>query len=82
MLKISTMTEPSLRGVSEAISGGPILVAEGDGWRLAGLAAWKRGLVKGTDVLPGRYGEISYGVRLAHYAGWISETMATPADGD
>jgi exopolysaccharide biosynthesis protein len=29
LLKISTMTEPSLRGVSEAISGGPILVREG-----------------------------------------------------
>jgi hypothetical protein len=29
VLKISTVTEPSLRGVAEAISGGPILVRDG-----------------------------------------------------
>ena len=63
-------------------SGGPILVAAGDDWELAGIAAWKRGIVIGTEVFPGRYGETSYGVRLAHYAGWIGETTAIPdADG-
>lgn len=52
-------------------SGGPILVEVGDAWHLAGINAWKRGQVVGTDVFPGRYGETSYGVRLAHYADWI-----------
>lgn len=58
-------------------SGGPILVAAGKDWELAGIAAWKRGIVVGTDVFPGRYGETSYGVRLAHYADWIDEVIAT-----
>ena len=57
-------------------SGGPILVAAGKDWELAGIAAWKRGIVVGTDVFPGRYGETSYGVRLAHYRDWIRETIA------
>mgnify|MGYP005755401351 CR=1 FL=1 len=59
-------------------SGGPILVAAEDGWRLAGVAAWKRGQVVGTEIRQGRYGEISYGVRLAHYAGWIEQILADP----
>lgn len=62
-------------------SGGPILVAVGNEWHVAGIAAWKRGEVEGTEIHPGRYGEISYGVRLGHYADWIETTMAT-AGGD
>lgn len=57
-------------------SGGPILVAVGDEWHVAGIAAWKRGVVTGTDIHPGRYGETSYGIRLGNYADWIEETMA------
>lgn len=57
-------------------SGGPILVAVGNEWRLAGVAAWKRGIVIGTDVFPGRYGETSYGVRLVHYRDWLAKVMA------
>jgi secreted trypsin-like serine protease len=58
-------------------SGGPILVAVGDEWHVAGISAWKRSVVTGTDIHPGRYGETSYGVRLGNYADWIEETMAT-----
>ncbi len=57
-------------------SGGPILVAMGNEWHLAGIAAWKRSEVVGTEIRPGRYGEISYGVRLGNYADWIEETVA------
>lgn len=60
-------------------SGGPILVAVDDEWHVAGLAAWKRAEVVGTEIHPGRYGEISYGVRLGHYAEWIGKTT-TAAD--
>lgn len=56
-------------------SGGPILAMEGDQWRLAGLAAWKRSQVVGTEIRQGRYGEISYGVRLAHYSDWIGRIL-------
>lgn len=45
-------------------SGGPMLIAVGDAWQLAGVAAWKRGVVEGTQVRPGKFGEGSYGVRL------------------
>lgn len=58
-------------------SGGPMLIAVGDEWHVAGIAAWKRSMVTGTDIHPGRYGETSYGVRLGHYANWIEETIAT-----
>ncbi len=57
-------------------SGGPILVAMGNEWHVAGIAAWKRAVVIGTEIHPGRYGETSYGVRLANYADWIEETIA------
>lgn len=58
-------------------SGGPMLVAMGDEWHVAGITAWKRGQVDGTEVRLGRYGETGYGVRLAHYADWIGKTIAT-----
>jgi hypothetical protein len=51
-------------------------VAVGDAWQVAGIVAWKRGEVVGTEPRPGRYGEIAYGVRLAHYRDWIEETIA------
>lgn len=61
-------------------SGGPILVAVDKQWQVAGVTAWKRGLVEGTELRPGRYGETSYGVRLGNYAGWIEETMTVGGD--
>lgn len=57
-------------------SGGPILVAVGNEWHVAGIAAWKRGEVNGTELRPGRFGETSYGVRLGNYADWIKKTIA------
>lgn len=66
-----------LEGISgNGDSGGPILVAIGDEWQLAGVASWKR--VEGNPAAfrPGMYGQSSYGVRLAHYAAWIEATMA------
>ncbi|MCI4566697.1 trypsin-like serine protease [Lysobacter sp. CFH 32150] len=58
-------------------SGGPILVAVDNEWHVAGIAAWKRAEVNGTEIYPGRYGETSYGVRLGHYADWIETTTTT-----
>ncbi len=60
-------------------SGGPLLIAVGDGWQLAGVAAWKRGIVEGTEIKPGKYGESGIGVRLQHYAEWMAQTMARAA---
>lgn len=57
-------------------SGGPMLIAVDNQWHLAGIAAWKRSEINGTEIRPGRYGEISYGVRLANYAEWIENVMA------
>jgi hypothetical protein len=60
-------------------SGGPILVGVGNEWQVAGVSAWKRGMVSGTEIHPGRYGETSYGVRLGNYIDWI-ETTTTAAN--
>jgi hypothetical protein len=60
-------------------SGGPMLIAVGDAWQLAGIAAWKRAVVEGTKLRPGKYGEASIGVRLQHYAEWIDRTVAEGA---
>lgn len=61
-------------------SGGPILIAVGDGWQLLGIAAWKRAVVEGTELRPGAYGESSVGVRLQHYAEWMQQAMAEGAE--
>lgn len=57
-------------------SGGPILVAVGDEWQVARIMAWKRVVVTGTELHPGRYGETVYAVRLGIYADWIEKTIA------
>lgn len=57
-------------------SGGSILGAVDDERQVAGIAAWKRGQVVGTALKPGCYGEIAYGVRLAHYRRWIEAKIA------
>lgn len=58
-------------------SGGPVLVAVGDEWRVAGLTSWKR--VDGNPAIfrPGKYGQISYSIRLGHYLKWIEATIAS-----
>lgn len=61
-------------------SGGPILVAVGSDWHLAGITAWKRGVVRGTEVFPGRFGETCYGVRLGNYVNWMKTIMASGTD--
>lgn len=60
-------------------SGGPILVAVGDEWQVAGITAWKRVQGNPADTWPGKYGQTNYGVRLAHYREWIERTIASPA---
>jgi secreted trypsin-like serine protease len=60
-------------------SGGPLLIQVDDAWQLAGLAAWKRARVEGTQVRQGKYGESSLGVRLQHYAEWMARTMVSAA---
>lgn len=68
---------PLEASIGSGDSGGPILIEVGDEWQLVGVAAWKRGLVEGTALKPGRYGESSLGVRLQHYAEWMARTMGS-----
>ena len=57
-------------------SGGPILVAVGNEWHVAGITSWKRVEGDPMKVNPGRYGQTNYGVRIEHYGEWISATTA------
>lgn len=57
-------------------SGGPVLVQDGDAWRLAGLAAWKVGQGNVMTSRPGRYGQVNCNVRLSHYADWVQGVMS------
>ena len=57
-------------------SGGPILVAVGSEWQVAGITAWKRVEGNPMETRPGRYGQTNYGVRLEHYREWIETTIA------
>lgn len=63
-------------------SGGPILIALGDQWQVAGITSWK--LVEGSVAKsrPGRYGQTNYGARVAHYREWIAKTIATGKSAD
>lgn len=70
---------PFEASIGSGDSGGPMLIAVGHAWQLAGIAAWKRSVVEGTQVRPGKYGEASVGVRLKHYAEWIERAMAEGA---
>lgn len=67
------------RATGSGDSGGPILVAVGNEWHVAGITAWRRGEVNGTELRPGRYGETSYGARLGNYTDWIEKTIASDA---
>ncbi|GGA71255.1 hypothetical protein GCM10011521_06730 [Arenimonas soli] len=57
-------------------SGGPLLVAVGDQWQVAGLTSWKHVDGDPATYWPGKYGQINYGLHLDHYAEWIETTMA------
>ena len=58
-------------------SGGPLLVGVGHHSQVAGLTSWKRVDGNPGTFRPGKYGQINFGVRLAHYADWIKATMAS-----
>lgn len=58
-------------------SGGPILVAVGNEWYVAGIVAWRRVWIQGPELHLGRYGETSYGVKPGHYVDWIETTFST-----
>jgi secreted trypsin-like serine protease len=58
-------------------SGGPLLVAVGDDWQVAGLTSFKRVNGNPMTVRPGKYGQINYGVRLGNYLEWIEAVIAT-----
>lgn len=66
---------PLEAGAGNGDSGGPLLIATGGGWALAGLMSWKG--VEGSVAAfrPGRYGQVNYAVRLAHYDDWITQTI-------
>ncbi len=57
-------------------SGGPVLIEDAGGWKLAALASWKRWDGDIADFRAGVYGEVSYQVRLSYYRGWIEGVMA------
>jgi hypothetical protein len=57
-------------------SGGPLLVEANGHWQLAGLTSWKHVDGKPSAFRPGRYGQLSYAVRLAGYVDWIEATIA------
>ena len=57
-------------------SGGPLLIKHRGKWHVAGLTSWKRADGNPTTTYPGKYGQPSYAVRLAHYRTWISATIA------
>lgn len=63
-------------------SGGPLLVAVGDGWQLAGITSWKRVDGHVAAACPGRYGQWNYAVNVAHYADWIDAAMAEASSAD
>ena len=60
-------------------SGGPILIAVGSEWQVAGITSWKRVEGSVARFRPGRYGQTNVGLRLAHYGKWIMKTIASGA---
>jgi chymotrypsin len=61
-------------------SGGPLLIERDGAWTLAGLTSWQ--FVRGdlSAFQPGHYGQVSYQVRLSHYADWIDSVIAAHQD--
>jgi hypothetical protein len=58
-------------------SGGPVLIKHQGSWILAGLASWKFAVGELSKFRPGIYGQISYQVRVSHYANWIDSVTTT-----
>ena len=63
-------------------SGGPLLVAVDDAWQVAGITSWKRAEGSIKAFRPGRYGQVNYGIRVAHYRDWIAATIAAEGAAD
>ncbi len=57
-------------------SGGPLLIEVDGKETLAGLTSWQFGTGDISEFHPGRYGQVSYYVRISHYADWIDGVMA------
>ncbi len=57
-------------------SGGPLLIEVDGKWTLAGLTAWQFATGDISDFQPGRYGQVSYLVRISHYADWADSVIA------
>lgn len=57
-------------------SGGPLLIEVDGNVTLAGLTAWQYATGDISSFRPGRYGQISYLVRISHYADWIDSVIA------
>jgi secreted trypsin-like serine protease len=62
-------------------SGGPILIESEGVWKLAGLTSWKYAEGNLADFRAGLYGQISYQVRISHYADWIRGVIEAPVSG-
>jgi hypothetical protein len=73
-------TEALAGTAGDGDSGGPVLILSRGAWRLAGLTSWKSAEGNPADFHPGLYGQISYSVRLSHYADWMRRVMAQPAN--
>lgn len=61
-------------GTGSGDSGGPVLIAAGEDWLLAGLGSWVD--PQSTVRKPGRYGQVSCNVRLSHYRDWIESVRS------
>jgi hypothetical protein len=72
-------TETLAGTAGDGDSGGPVLIESSGVWRLAGLTSWKYAEESVAAFRPGLYGQISYSVRISHYADWIRQVMAGPA---
>lgn len=57
-------------------SGGPFLIEADGKMTVAGLMSWQFATGDISDYQPGHYGQISYLVRISHYADWIDSVMA------
>lgn len=53
-----------------------MLIEVGGVWQLAGLADWKYWKGEMSDFRAGIYGQVTYQVRISHYAGWIDSVIA------
>jgi len=58
-------------------SGGPVLVEIDGVWELAGLADRRFWTGDLASYRRGIYGQLTYQVRISHYASWIDSVMAT-----